>query len=149
MIQTLTVVALVALCACSKTPAGATTANAAAPAPQAGGAPPAGAVLGPEPPKPVPAQLPEVLARVNGEAVSKTDFDRAVSALESRNGGPVPAEQRDRIFREVLDQLVDYKLLVQEGRARKIAAADTEVDERIKEIQKQFPSEDAFKQMLS
>ena len=149
MIRTLTVVALVALCACSKTPAGATTANAATPAPQAGGAPPAGAVLGPEPSKPVPAQLPEVLARVNGEAVSKTEFDRAVGALEARNGGPVPAEQRDRIFREVLDQLVDYKLLVQEGRARKIAAADTEVDERIKEIQKQFPSEDAFKQMLT
>ena len=149
MTRTLTLLALVALCTCSKTPAGATTANAAAPAPQAGGAPPAGAVLGPEPPKPVPAQLPEVLARVNGEAVSKTEFDRAVGALEARNGGPVPAEQRDRIFREVLDQLVDYKLLVQEGRARKIAAADTEVDERIKEIQKQFPSEDAFKQMLT
>ena len=35
-------------------------------------------VLGPEPAKPVPAQLPDVLARVNGEAVNKTEFDRAV-----------------------------------------------------------------------
>jgi peptidyl-prolyl cis-trans isomerase C len=144
-----TLLALVALCACSKTPAGATTANAATPAPQTSAAPPAGALLGPEPPKPVPAQLPDVLARVNGEAVSKTEFDRAVGALEARNGGPVPAEQRDRILREVLDQLVSYKLLIQESRARKIAAADAEVDERIKEIQKQFPSEEAFKQMLT
>ena len=149
MTRTLTLLALVAICACSKTPAGAATASAATPAQQPAKAPPAGALLGPEPPKPVAAQLPEVLARVNGETVSKTDFDRAVSALEARNGGPVPAAQRDRIFREVLDQLVDYKLLVQEGRTRKIAATDAEVDERIKEIQKQFPSEDAFKQMLA
>jgi peptidyl-prolyl cis-trans isomerase C len=145
--RTLTLIALVALCACSKTPAGATTASAATPA-QTASAPPPGAVLGPEPAKPVPAQLPEVLARVNGEVVNKTEFDRAVSALEARNGGPVPAEQRDRVLREVLDQLVSYKLLIQESRERKIAAADNEVDGRMKEIQSQFPSEDAFKQML-
>jgi peptidyl-prolyl cis-trans isomerase C len=152
----LSLLALIALCACSKTPGGATTANAATPAAatpaaaQTGAAaPPAGAVLGPEPAKPVPAQLPEVLARVNGEAVNKPEFDRAIAALEARNGGPVPAQQRDRILREVLDQIVAYKLLIQESKARQIAATDSEVDARIKEIQAQFPSEDAFKQMLT
>jgi peptidyl-prolyl cis-trans isomerase C len=139
---------LVVLCACSKTPAGA-TASAATPAPQTATAPPAGALLGQEPAKPVPAQLPDVLARVNGEAVNKAEFDRALSALEARNGGPVPAEQRDRILRQVLDQIVEYKLLIQESRSRKIAAPDTEVDERMKQIQAQFPTEDAFKQMLT
>lgn len=149
MTRTLTLIALVALCACSKTPAGATTASAAAAPAQSNAAPPAGALLGQEPAKPVPAQLPEVLARVNGEAVNKTELDRAVAALEARNGGPVPAPQRDRILREVLDQIVSYKLLIQESRARKIAADDAEVDARMKEIQAQFPSEDAFKQMLT
>ena len=96
-----------------------------------------------------PAQLPDVIARVNGEDVGKTEFDRAVAALEARNGGPVPAGQRDQILRGVLDQIVSYKLLVQESRARKIAAADAEVDARMKEIQGQFPSEEAFKQMLT
>jgi peptidyl-prolyl cis-trans isomerase C len=72
-----------------------------------------------------------------------------VSALEARNGGPVPAQQRDRVLRQVLDQIVDYKLLIQEGRARKIEATDAEVDARMKEIQGQFPTEDAFKQMLT
>ena len=51
---------VVVLCACSKTPAGATTASAATPSPQAGAAPPAGALLGAQPPKPVPAQIPDV-----------------------------------------------------------------------------------------
>jgi peptidyl-prolyl cis-trans isomerase C len=147
--RTLALLALVTLCACSKTPAGTTTANAATPSPQAGAAPPAGALLGDQPAKPVPAQLPDVLARVNGEAVSKSEFDRAVAALEARNGGPVPAQQRDRIFRDVLDQLVSYKLLVQESRAQKVTVADGDVDQRIKEVQSQFPSEDAFKQMLT
>ena len=147
--RTLTLLAVVALCACSKTPAVATEASAAAPSPQSSTTPPAAALLGQEPAKPVPAQLPDVLARVNGEAVNKTEFDRAVSALEARNGGPVPAQQRDRVLRQVLDQIVDYKLLIQEGRARKIEATDAEVDARMKEIQTQFPTEDAFKQMLT
>ena len=144
----LTSIALVVLCACSKTPGGATTANAATPA-QAGSPPPAGATLGAPPAKPVPAQLPDMIARVNGEAISKTDFERAISALEARNGGPVPAEQRDQVLRSVLDQIVSYKLLVQESKARKVAADEAEVDARIKQIQGQFPSEEAFKQMLA
>src|SRR4030095_5624946 len=88
--RTLTLLAVVTLCACSKTPAAATEASAAAPSPQSSTTPPAAALLGPEPAKPVPAQLPDVLARVNGEAVNKAEFDRAVSALEARNGGPAP-----------------------------------------------------------
>ena len=147
MLRVLSLIATLALCACSKTPAevNAAAANSA----QAGSPPPAAAVLAPTPPKPVPAQLPEVIARVNGEAISKADFDRAVEALEGRNGGPIPTEQRDQILRGVLDQIVAYKLLVQEGRARKVAVPDAAIDARMKEIQSQFPSEDAFKQMLA
>jgi peptidyl-prolyl cis-trans isomerase C len=142
-------ITLVALSACSKSPVNATTANAATPSQQAGSAPPADALLGPPPPKPVPAQLPDVVARVNGEAISKADFDRAIAAIEARNGGPVPAEQRDQIFRSVLDQVISYRVLVQESRARKLSADDADVDEQIKQIQGQFPSEEVFKQMLA
>ena len=148
MTRILTLIALVVLCACSKTPGGATTASAATPSPQAG-APPADALLGAQPPKPVPAQIPEVVARVNGENVTKLDFDRAIAAIEARNGGPVPAEQRDQIFRSVLDQVIAYRLLVQESRARKLSADEAEIEARIKQIQGQFPSEEAFKQMLT
>jgi hypothetical protein len=45
--------------------------------------------------KPVPAELPEVLARVNGEAINKGDFEKAVKSIEQRAGGPIPADQRD------------------------------------------------------
>jgi peptidyl-prolyl cis-trans isomerase C len=139
LLRVLLLIAALAVCSCSQTPG---TANASANALPASAQPPA-------PAKPVPAQLPEVLARVNGEAVSKAEFDRALEALEARNGGPAPAEQRDQIFRGVLDQIVSYKLLIQEGRARKVIVPEADLDARIKEIQGQFPSEDAFKQMLA
>jgi peptidyl-prolyl cis-trans isomerase C len=153
LLRTIALIVVLSVAACSKTPAEAQTKPAsnaapAAAAPQAGSPPPAGAVLTPQAAKPVPAQLPEVVARVNGEAVSKAEFDRAVAALEARNGGPVPPPQRDQIFRSVLDQLVAYKVLLQEARARKVTISDADVDARMKEISGQFPTEDAFKKML-
>jgi peptidyl-prolyl cis-trans isomerase C len=97
----------------------------------------------------VPAQLPDVVARVNGEDVTKTDFDRAVQNVEARAGGPIPAEQRDQVLRGVLDQIIGYTVLLQESRAQNVAVPDSEVDARIAEIRGQFPSEEAFTQTLT
>jgi peptidyl-prolyl cis-trans isomerase C len=100
------------------------------------------------PVKPLPPQLPDVLARVNGETVTRKELEEYVQNLEGRAGGPVPADQRDRIYRDVLDQLVGYKLLLQEATARKVVVPETEVDARIDQVKKQFPSEDLFMQTL-
>jgi peptidyl-prolyl cis-trans isomerase C len=114
-----------------------------------GGAPPATAAQAPAPPpKPMPAQLPAVLARVNGEAVTKVDFDRLIKNMEVRANQPVPAERRDAIFRQALDQLVTYTVLSQETRARKVVISDDEVDNSIKQMRSQFGTEDEFKKAL-
>jgi len=136
------IVALV-VCGCSRS----STEAAAATTPET--TPQVAAQNAPAAPKPVPAQIPDVLAHVNGEDVTKTDLDRAVQALEARAGGPVPAEQRDQVVRGVLDQLIGYKVLVQETRARKVAVPDADVDARIGQIRGQFPSEAEFTQMLT
>ena len=102
-----------------------------------------------EPPKPVAAQLPDVVARVNGDAITKADFERALKSIEGRAGGPVPAERRNEIYRGLLDQLVGLRLLSQEVKARKVTVPDADVDQRIAEIAKQFQSEEVFKQMLA
>jgi peptidyl-prolyl cis-trans isomerase C len=99
--------------------------------------------------KPVPPQLPEIVARVNGEAINKTDLESAVKGLEGRAGGPVPADQRDRIYRGVLDDMIGYKLLVQEAKARKIAVPDADVDAQIAKIRSQFQTEAQFQQALA
>ena len=142
VIRVLPLFVALALAACSKsTPAAASTETSAATA-VAAQAQPA------ETAKPVAAELPEVLARVNGETVAKADFEQAIRELEGRAGGPVPPDQRDRIYRGVLDQLIGYRLLVQESRARKIAVPDTDIEARINEIRKQFPTPEAFAQTL-
>jgi peptidyl-prolyl cis-trans isomerase C len=118
-------------------------------APAAGTAePPAGAQTGAaaEPVKALPEKLPDVLATVNGEDVTRKELEDYVRNLEGQAGSPIPTDQRDRIYRGVLDQLVGYKLLVQEARARKVVVAD--VNARIAEVKKQFPSEDLFMQTL-
>jgi peptidyl-prolyl cis-trans isomerase C len=114
-----------------------------APSPAPPAAPPADAAA-----KPVPAELPEVVARVNGEAINKADLQTAVGQLESRAGRTVPADQRDRVIRGVLDQLIAYRLLIQESVSRKIVVPDTEVDARAAEIRGQFPSQQVFEQTL-
>jgi peptidyl-prolyl cis-trans isomerase C len=113
------------------------------------GKPAAAPAATPEPPKPVPAELPNVLARVNGDDITKADFERALKFIEQRAGAPVPPERRNEIYRGLLDQLVRQQLLKQEVAARKVTVADADVDKRMAEIRGQFPSEDVFKQMLA
>ena len=100
-----------------------------------------------EPPKPMPAELPDVLARVNGEDVKKSDFDMLVRNIELSQG-PIPAEKRDEVLRAALNQLVEYTLLQQEAKNRKVTVSDAEVNERIQAMQGQFPTEEAFKKAL-
>jgi hypothetical protein len=61
--------------------------------------------------KPMPAQIPPVLARVNGEAINKWEFDDAVRRIEAIAGSPVPPDKRDEVLRGALDQLVAYHLI--------------------------------------
>ena len=146
MLRALSLILVLALTACSKTssPAAGTATPAGQPADTASGA------AAPKEPdaKPVAAQLPEVVAKVNGESIAKAEFEKAVQAVESQNGGPVPPDQRDRVLRGVLDQLIGYKLLIQESKSRKLAASDADVDARLSQIKAQFPSEEAFKQTM-
>jgi peptidyl-prolyl cis-trans isomerase C len=156
--RVLPLIVVVALSACSKsTPAAANTETTANPgvaaAPASATAAPASAFLQGQPAqpevKPVPAQLPDVVARVNGEGITRAEFEKALQNIEANAGGPVPAEQRDRVFRSVLDQMIGYKLLIQETKTRKLTVPDAELDKRIAQIQSQFPSEEAFKQTLT
>ena len=147
------VVALSAGCQKSGTPAKpADAAGAAAPTGQPGaqpGLPGATAPPGAEAPaKPVPAVLPAVVAKVNGEDIQKWEVEAALKQAEARAGGPVPADQRDAVLRGILDQLVTYHLLAQEAHGRKMDVSDTDVDAEMLKIRHNFPTEDAYKQAL-
>jgi peptidyl-prolyl cis-trans isomerase C len=140
----------VLIAACSRYQAKAGTSEETTASQEAAATGGAAQAAAPEPPaKPVPAQLPDVIARINGEPISKSDVEAQLKGLEGRAGGPVPAAQRDRVVREMLDQLIGYRLLIQETRARNIAVTDAEVEARMGDIRGQFPSEEVFTKALA
>ena len=98
--------------------------------------------------EPVPAELPDVLARVNGESVTKAEFEQALMALEQRAGRQVPEEQRNLVYREVLDQLVGFKLISQEALARKVNVPDAELNEQLEVFKQHFGAPQEFEQAL-
>jgi peptidyl-prolyl cis-trans isomerase C len=135
--------------AASQAPAGAAQAPQPAAGQPAAGQPATGQPATPPSIKPMPAQLPDVLARVNGEAVTKVDLDRMVKNMELSANKPVPAERRDEILRQVLDQLVTYTVLSQETRTRQVKVTDTEVEGNVKQMRAQFPNEAEFNKALA
>ncbi len=103
----------------------------------------------PEPPKPVPAVLPDELATVNGEKVTKVEFEAALQGLMQNAGGEVPADKRDAVYRDMLDQMIGYKLLTQEAKNRKIEVPDSELITRLEMLKSHFGSPEAFTKALA
>ncbi len=135
--------------AANQAPAAGATAQPGTPAagtptdPQAPAAPPA------PPAKPVPDVLPAVVARVNGVAIPSAELEKAIRNLEANVGNQIPAERRSEIYRGILDQLVEMRLLEQEAAARNIKATDAEVAAGIEQMKKQAPNAEAFTKALA
>ena len=101
-----------------------------------------------DPVKPVPAVLPAVLAKVNGENVQRWELEVALKQAEAAAGGPVPADKRDTVMRGILEEIVTAHMLAQEARGRKMTVSDVDVDAEMLKIRQDFPTEDAYKQAL-
>jgi peptidyl-prolyl cis-trans isomerase C len=101
------------------------------------------------PAKPLPEVLPDVVAVVNDQPIPRAELERAIRNLELNVGGSIPPERRAEIYRGVLDQLIDVKLLEQEAAARNIKATDEEVTAGITEMRTQAPDAQAFQKALS
>lgn len=102
-----------------------------------------------QPPKPVPQTLPDVICRVNGEEVTKGEFEKFIEQIERNAGGPVPADRRDEIYRNAIDGLVNVTLLSQEVKARGLKGDEQLVAEEIKKIRSRFPTEEEFNKALA
>jgi len=103
----------------------------------------------PEEVAPVPAELPDVVARVNGEDISGAELNVAVARIEAQLGSPLPDSDRSHVVRELLDQLIAYRLLTQEAASRGLSATDAEIDSEVAFVQAQFPTAEAFAQALA
>lgn len=103
----------------------------------------------PELPRPVPAQLPDVIARVNGETISARELEDAVRSYTANTGTEVRPDNRAEIYRGVLDELIAFKLLAGELKTRKIEIDPKELDAAMAELRRRFPNEAAYRRALA
>jgi peptidyl-prolyl cis-trans isomerase SurA len=86
------------------------------------------------------AVIEEIIARVNNEIVTRTEFIRSRDQLKQEIQQQEPAGA-DRIFaekqRDVLRDLIDHQLLIQKGKDLGITG-DTELIKRLDEMRKQM-----------
>ena len=120
---------------------------AAAPAGAAAGTPGAAADAAP-PAKPVALVFPPVVARVNGEEISRGDLERAVRGIETQLKQRVPGDKRDGVIRGVLDRLINYRLLLQEARRRGIEVPTADIDAQLEGLARQFKTPEQLRDML-
>jgi peptidyl-prolyl cis-trans isomerase C len=98
--------------------------------------------------KPVPKDLPVVLARVNGEQIERWELDSAIREIEALAVHPLVTAERDEIVRAVVDRLIGHHLAAQEARAKKLAASAAEIQASVDEATHEFSSQDEFTKML-
>lgn len=136
-------------CGAAETPAGSDATPAAAPGGDTAAAgTSAAAAAAAAPAKPVPAVLPPVVARVNGEDITRADLERSIRGVETELNQRVPGDKRDGVVRGVLDRVINYRLLLQEARARGIEVSPAEVDAQMTALARRFQSADAMRQAL-
>lgn len=98
--------------------------------------------------KPVPVVLPPIVARVNGEEITRADLERSIRGVETQLNQRVPGDKRDAVVRGVLERLINYRLLLQEARNRGIEVPAEEIDAAVRALAARFPNEEALRNAL-
>lgn len=87
------------------------------------------------------AGIPDVVAEVNGEEVTKEEFVPVYesqfqqAAMQSQMSGQAPDEEA--LKKQTVDNLVDTELLTQEAESRGIEVSDEDVDAELTDLAKQ------------
>jgi peptidyl-prolyl cis-trans isomerase SurA len=99
----------------------------------------------------VPAYLDGIVAQVGQEVVLASEVDEQLSIASLRMG--IPDSSLDRAREEILQRIIDEKVIVQEARARGVTVSDEEVQQAVAQhiegIQNQIGGAEAFEQELA
>ncbi len=99
---------------------------------------------------PPPATAKDVAAQVNARAITYQELNREFRARTRVPFESVQADPRaQRIRKQILDQIVNERLLEQEAERQKLSVASDAVEARVQALQARFPSPEAFNQELS
>lgn len=89
-----------------------------------------------------PKQDPTVVATVNGEVLSRADFERLLGreAQAMEGNGPRTPEQVEPYKQALLETLIERALLLQAARAQGVAVTTEEVDRRVLALSSEYPA---------
>lgn len=95
-----------------------------------------------------PENFPDVVARVNGTDILKSELLDRVASIDAQARGAVDTSSME-FYRSVLDDLVGAELLFQESTKRQFELKDEEVDARIAVVKNRMPDPAMFEQALA
>jgi len=92
----------------------------------------------------------DVVATINGTAVTRADVDRAIQMLlaQSRKTEPVDPDQKKQIEEAAQNQIILAEVLYQAASKEAITDLDKKVDAKFDEVKSRFPSKDDFEKAL-
>jgi len=90
-----------------------------------------------------PPSDPNVIATVNGEVVTKTDFEAELSReLQAMEGeAPRSPEQVEPYKQALLETLIERAVLLQAAKSAQVAVTQDEVDRRVLALASEYPAE--------
>lgn len=95
----------------------------------------------------------KVVAEVNGDKIYNSELEAQLSSVLGSHASQFQGEEGQKMLeqfrKQILEQLIEYRLIVQQAKKEGFKVAKTDVDKRIDEIKKQFQSEADFKAALS
>ena len=85
-----------------------------------------------------------IVAWINDEIITQREIDKAMSML----GSGIKPEQMDKLQQQVLDKLIEEKLILQEAKRQEIKGSAQELEEQLARVKSQFKSIDDFKKAI-
>jgi peptidyl-prolyl cis-trans isomerase C len=95
------------------------------------------------------SKLPMVVATCEGTEITRVELERELSGIlaqQGRSASAIPAEQKPRIYRMVLNNLIVDRLI--NKRCADVKIEDPEIDAVVDRLKKNFPTEQDFKAQL-
>lgn len=94
----------------------------------------------------------KVIVVVNDETITQGELDMATAALleklKTKYSGGELVKEAEKNKKEILNRMIEEKLILSEAKKRKIEASDAEIEVRLKEIKSTFGSEEEFNEAL-
>ncbi len=93
----------------------------------------------------------KIAATVNGDPIYMEEVDRQLDQLKQQHQqlqGQEGEQYLKSFQKQILDDLIDQKLVLQEAEKQKVKVTDKEINDWLKQVRKMFPSEQQFQSKL-